>query len=432
MFMVVLDVTVVTVALPPIGRDFHTGSDLSGVQWVADGYTVVFAGTLLSAGSIGDRLGSRAAFQTGLAFFTATSVGCALAPSLPVLVAMRLLQGVGAALVVPTSLALINASYPDKAARARAIGAWGGAGGLAAAAGPVLGGLLVAGLGWRAVFLVNLPVGLLGLALTARYVPRPRPSGAARLDLAGQLLAVMSLSAAAYGVIEAGHRGWTSPSALVAFAVLPVAVALFVRVESRRPDPMLPLGLFRSRTFSAATVVGLLLNTGFYGELFVVSFYFQQYRHFGVLAAGLAMLPQTAMVALGSLLSGRTTARTGPRLPMTAGLVIGAAGFAALLVAGAGTPYALLVLPLAATGFGTAFTMPAAVAAVSESAPSRHAGLAAGVFNAARQMGSALGVALLGALVSGAHDFRSGMRLGSLISAACFLVAALAALRTKP
>ena len=438
-FMVILDVTVVTVALPPIGRDFHTGGDLSGVQWVADGYTVVFAGVLLSAGSIGDRLGAKAAFQAGLLGFVLTSAGCGLAPSLPFLVAARLLQGLAAALVVPTSLALIHAGYPDRAGRARAIGVWGGIGGVAAASGPVLGGLLVAGLGWRAVFFVNVPVGVLGWALTARHVPaaprpaRPagaRPAGAARLDLRGQLLAVLSLSAVAYGVIEAGRSGWTAPVPLAAFALAAPAAAAFVRVERRHRDPMLPLGLFRRPAFCGATAVGLLLNTGFYGQLFVVTFYFQQYRHYAVLSAGLAILPQSAMAAVASTLGGRVTARTGPRTPMAVGLLTGAAGFAALLVAGRSTPYPELVLPLAAVGFGMAFAMPATVAAAVEAAPAEHAGIAAGVVNCARQVGSALGVALLGALVAGGSGFPAGMRAGALAGAGCFAAGAVLTLAT--
>ncbi|MFC7309213.1 MFS transporter [Streptomyces monticola] len=419
-FMVMLDATIVTVALPPIAQDFHAGGDLAGVQWVADGYTVIFAGLLLSAGSIGDRLGSKTAFQIGLALFVVSSAGCGLAPSLWFLIVMRLLQGLAAALVVPTSLALIHASYPDKRERARAIGVWGGIGGIAAASGPVLGGLLVAGFGWRSVFYVNLPFGLLGLVMTVRYVMGPRRPRSSGLDLPAQILGVLALGSIAYALIEGGHLGWTAPPALAAFALFAVCATAFLLVERRTADPMLPLGLFRDRTFSGATLVGLFLNIGFYGQLFVVTFYFQQYRHYAVLWAGLAILPQTAMAAVASTLGGRMTARTGPRRPMVLGLAVGAVGFVALLVAGRETPYAALILPLAAIGFGTAFTMPAAVAAVVESAPAEHAGIASGVLNASRQVGSALGVALLGALVAGAADFRTGMRTGTLISAACF------------
>jgi MFS transporter, DHA2 family, methylenomycin A resistance protein len=419
-FMVMLDATVVAVALPPIGQDFHAGGNLTGVQWVADGYTVCFAGLLLSAGSIGDKLGSRSAFQAGLVLFILTSAGCGLAPSLVVLVVMRLLQGLAAALVVPTSLALIQASYSDKARRARAIGVWGGVGGLAAASGPVLGGLLVAVFGWRAVFYVNLPFGLLGLALTARYVVAPKARGGARLDLPGQFLGIVALGALAFGIIEAGHAGWTDPVALSSLGLCVVCGAAFVLVEGRAADPMLPLGLFSGATFSSATAVGFFLNIGFYGQLFVVSFYFQSYRHYAVLWAGLAILPQTAMAAIASTLGGRMTARTGPRAPMLLGLAVGALGFAGLLVAGRSTPYLALILPLAAIGFGTAFTMPAAVTAVVESAPAERAGVASGVLNASRQMVSAVGVALLGALVTRSSEFQVGMRTGSLISACCF------------
>ncbi|MFC6066346.1 MFS transporter [Streptomyces ochraceiscleroticus] len=419
-FMVMLDATIVTVALPPIGNEFSSGGDLTGVQWVADGYTVVFAGLLLSAGSIGDKLGSRSAFQAGLVLFVVASAGCGIAPSLWFLVVMRLLQGLAAALVVPTSLALIHASYDDKKDRARAIGLWGGIGGLAAASGPVLGGLLVAAFGWRAVFYVNLPFGALGLVLTARHVVAPRPARGAALDLPAQVLGVLTLVAVAFGIIEAGHTGWTDPAVLSSLALFVLCGAGFLLVEKRTADPMLPLGLFRNATFSSATAVGLFMNIGFYGQLFVVSFYFQQYRHYPVLWAGLALLPQTAMAAVASTLGGRMTARTGPRAPMLLGLGLGALGFVGLLLAGRSTPYPELVLPLAVIGFGTAFTMPAAVAAVVESAPAHRAGVASGVLNAARQVGSAVGVALLGALITRTPDFVDGMRIGTVISVACF------------
>ncbi|MFH8404409.1 MFS transporter [Streptomyces sp. NPDC018019] len=420
-FMVILDTTIVSVALPRIGQGFHAGADLSGVQWVADGYTVVFAGLLLSAGSIGDRLGSKAVFQTGLVLFVVTSIGCGLAPSLGFLVVMRLLQGLAAALMVPTSLALIHASYPQKEKRARAIGVWGAIGGIAAASGPVLGGLLVAAFGWRSVFYVNLPFGILGFALTARYVVAPRPARSAGLDLPAQALGILTLGAIAYAVIEAGHRGWTAPSVLAGFALAVLCGGAFLLAEKRTKDPMLPLGLFRNGTFSSATLVGLFLNTAFYGQLFVLTFYFQQYRHYPVLWAGLAILPQTAMAAVSSMLGGRMTARSGPRLPIVIGLAIGAAGFLGLLIAGRSTPYPALVLPLAAIGFGTAFAMPATVTAVVESAPAGRAGTASGVLNCARQVGSALGVALLGALVAGTSAFPTGMRVGTVISAGCFV-----------
>ncbi|KUN96980.1 MFS transporter [Streptomyces caeruleatus] len=427
-FMVMLDATIVTVALPRIGQDFATGGDLTGAQWVADGYTVVFAGLLLSAGSIGDRLGSKPVFQAGLGLFVLTSVGCGIAPSLWFLVVMRLLQGLSAALVVPTSLALIHASHERREDRARAIGVWGGIGGIAAAAGPVLGGLLVSGFGWRSVFYVNIPFGVLGLVLTARHVRAPRQRAERGLDLPAQFLGIVTLGALTLAIIEGRRLGWSAPTVVGALALFAVGAAAFVLTERRVARPMLPLALFRHPVFSGATAVGLLLNVGFYGQLFVATFYFQQYRHYAVLWAGLAILPQTAMAGLASALGGRATARTGPRGPMVAGLLIGSAGFFALLVAGRSTPYWMLVLPLAAIGFGTAFTMPATVAAVVESAPADRSGVASGVLNAGRQVGSAVGVALLGSLVAGAAHFESGMRVGLTISGCCFLVGTLIAL----
>ncbi|MFG1805718.1 MFS transporter [Streptomyces sp. NPDC049040] len=421
-FMVILDATAVSVALPRMGHDL--GGGLAGLQWVADGYTVAFAALLLSAGAVGDRIGAKPVFQVGLGLFVVTSIGCGAAPELWVLVTMRVLQGLSAALMVPTSLALIHASYQDEGDRTRAIGVWGGVGGVAAAAGPVLGGVLTAALSWRAVFFVNVPVGLLGLFLTARHVVAPRPERGRGMDRSGQLAGAVMLAAAVYALIEAGHSGWAAGGVLVAALLAVLAAAAFLLVERRTADPMVPLDVFRSRTLSSSTLVGFLMNAGFYGQLFVMTFYFQQVRGWSALEAGLALLPQTAMAALASALSGRTAARTGPRTPMWAGMLIGAAGFAGLLATGADTPYLWLVPPLAAIGFGMAFTMPAAMSAAVEEAPPGRAGLASGVMNASRQVGSAVGIALLGALVADRSGFVPGMHTGSAVAGGGFLAAA--------
>jgi DHA2 family methylenomycin A resistance protein-like MFS transporter len=428
-FMVILDATAVTVALPDLARDL--GGGVSGLQWVVDGYTLVFAGMLLSAGSLGDRLGGRRVFQAGLLLFTLASAACAAAPSVTLLVVARLAQGLGAALLVPSSLALLRAAYHDPRERARAVGVWGAVAGIAAASGPVIGGLVVAASSWRAVFLLNLPVGVAALLLARHHLPRSGERAGGALDPAGQITGIAALTSLTLGLIEGGRAGWSSPAALVPLLLsLPFAAA-FVACEHRAREPMLPLRLFRSPTFSGASFVGLAINLGFYGQLFVMSLYFQHVRGWSALATGLAFLPEGIFVALSSALSGRVMGRVGPRVPMLAGLLLGGTGLAGLTVAGNATSYPLLVPPLIAAGFGMAFTMPAATNAIIGAAPAERAGIASGVLNASRQAGGAIGVALLGTLV-GSGAFIPGLRVAMLVAgAAFFLAAAVAALTVE-
>jgi len=401
-FMVILDTTVVNVALATLGRSLHAGTD--SLQWVVDGYAVVFAALLISMGTVGDRLGARRVLLAGLALFTVASAACGVAPGIGVLIGARVVQGVGAAIVVPASLSLLRAAYPDASARARAVGAWGAIAGVAAASGPVLGGLLAGGPGWRAVFFVNVPVGLAAIWLVVRRTPsaRPRPG---RLDVGAQVAAVVGLGALTYGLIE--HE----PAAV---ALAAAALAAFVFVERRVADPMLPLGMFRAAGFTAGSLVGLLINLGFYGQLFVLSLWLQRVRGDSALEAGLALLPLAGMVSVASLVSGRIMSRTGAGAPMLAGLALGAAGWLGLLATAPRSAGALLVVPLLAAGAGMALTMPAATAAVVEAAPAERAGLASGVLNAARQAGGAIGAAALGSL--------GGLHAAAIAAAAAFLV----------
>ncbi len=422
-FMVILDTTVVNVALPALGRGLHTTT--TGLEWVVDAYSLAFAALLLSAGALSDRRGAKEVFQAGVALFAVASAGCGLAPSTSVLIAARALQGVGAALAVPASLALLQAAYPDQVARRRAFGIWGGVAGVAAAAGPVAGGALVAGLGWRSVFFVNVPIAAVGLALGARHLhaPQRRAHGT---DAIGQVVGVVALLALTVALIDAGSAGWGSSVVVGGLGAFVVFAAAFIAVERASRAPMLPLTLFSSASFSAATAVGLLINLGFYGELFVVSLYLQDVHHLSPLLAGVALLPQMTMAVVGSTVSGRVMARRGPRLPMLVGLVSGAAGLGALgVVAGTHAPYWPLVVPMVAAGFGMAFTMPAATAAVMEAATAERAGLASGTLNAARQVGGVAGVALLGTLVAQRSAFVGGLRAAMDIAAAAFALGAL-------
>ncbi|WP_171072327.1 MFS transporter [Streptomyces sp. DASNCL29] len=307
---------------------------------------------------------------------------------------------------------------------------WGGIAGVAAAAGPVLGGVLVWGVGWRTVFLVNIPLGALAIWLTVRHVPATRPRGERpSLDLVAQLTGVGAVAALTAGLNEAGGRGWTDPLVLGALAAAPVAGVLFLWLERRAAAPALPPRLLTGFRFPAALAVGVLLNLGFYGLLFLTTLYFQRHRGWDPLATGLALLPMGALVAVASPLSGRVAARVGTHIPAVAGLLTGAVGLLGWAAVGPHTPYALLVVPLLLTGFGTSFTMPSATIAAMEAAPHEVRGAASGAFNAARQLGSAVGVALFGTLAaaSASSGFYAGMRLSAVIAAGCFVCGAILA-----
>jgi MFS transporter, DHA2 family, methylenomycin A resistance protein len=410
------------VALPGLAHDFKTG--ISALQWVIDAYTLVFAAFLLTGGSLGDRLGDRRVFLVGMVMFTTASAACAISPAAWVLVAFRLMQGLGAALCVPASLALLRAVHASPAARAKAFGIWGAIAGIAAASGPVLGGVLTATLSWRAVFLVNVPIGLAGLVLASSSLPRSSMRAKkVPPDLLAQLVSVLSLASLTLALIEAGHSGWSSVPVLFGFALFLLSLVIFIVIESRSETAMLPVGLFKSSTFSAGNAVGLLINLGFYGQLFIVNLYFQQARGYSALLAGLAVLPQVGLVSVGSFLSGRLSARAGPRPTMLIGLCIGAIGLFTFAIAGAHTPYVLLVVPLMLAGFGMSFTMPAATIAVVEQAPDGRAGIASAVINSARQVGSAIGVALLGSLVARGSGFIPGLHIGLTFAGAAFVAA---------
>jgi DHA2 family methylenomycin A resistance protein-like MFS transporter len=426
LFMVILDTTIVNVALPAVGASLH--STVTGLQWVVDGYTLVFAALLLACGSACDRLGGRTVFVVGLATFTSGSALCAIAPSLSLLVGARLVQGMGAAMLLPASLAVLAASFPDPRAKARAIGIWAAVGGAAMAVGPVVGGALVDIAGWRSIFLVNLPTGAVALVMAFRHLAET-PRRAKRFDLVGQSLAAAALALLTLALVEAGSLGWTSPIVLG-----PGGVALGLGVgfglyESRAKNPMLPGRLLASPNFAASNVVGLVLNFGIYGQLFVLSLYFQRARGYSPLATGVALLPFALMTVAGPIAVGRLTARVGPRRPMIVGQLLAAAGSAVLAIAGAHSAYVWMVGGLVALGIGMALTMPSMTTAVVQSAPRELAGVASGVLNTARQVGGAIGVALLGSLVADRHQFVPGMHVGLVIVACAFAAGAWIAYR---
>jgi MFS transporter, DHA2 family, methylenomycin A resistance protein len=415
-FVIQLDVTIVNVALPAIQREI--GGSLAGLQWVVDGYTLALAAIMLTAGSAADRVGARRIFTLGLAAFAIGSAACAAAPQLGVLIAARAVQGLGASAMLPCSLALLVHQFPDPRQRARALGVWGGMGSLGVALGPVAGGVLVTVAGWRSIFLVNVPICLLTIVLLRRYATESPANPDRKTDVPGLLLGVTMLAALTASFITAGQQGWLAPLPGALLGAGLVTAWLFLRAERRHPHPLLPLTLFRSRNFSGATAVGMIFNLVLYGSLLCLSLYLQEGRHEPVLATGLLLLPSSVFTGLGSLASGRLTARLGPRLPMIAGLTLAAAGTALLATAGTATPLALILAGSVLIGL-ISLAMPAMTAAVVGAAGPEHAGAASGILNTARQSGGALGVAVLGSLLGHA----TSLHVPLLVATAGYLVA---------
>ena len=424
-FVITLDGLVVTVALPAVGRDLDAG--ITGLQWVVDGYTLAFAALLLSAGTLADRIGARRAFAAGLVVFVAASLVCAVAPALQTLLAGRLLQGAGAAVITPASLALIREAYPDAGRRAWAIGVWAVGGAVASAAGPIVGGGLSL-LSWRLIFVLNVPVGVIAVLLLARVQPslhRPAP-----FDRVAQVAAVLGMSALTYGLIEGGAVGYSAPRTLAALALAVLAAAAFAVSQARGAHPMVPPGLFRSRAVTVCLSVGFAFTVGFYGVVFVLSLFLQQQRGLSTLQTGLAFVPMTVLGAVMNLLAAKAAARFGARAPIAAGLLLMVAGLLAVASAAGSAPTPVLALLLAPIGSGGALAVPAATALLLEHVPAERAGTASGVLNTCRQLGAALAVAVFGALLANA-GLVDGLRASLLLAALLLLVTAAASLTIR-
>ncbi|VVE86836.1 MFS transporter [Pandoraea bronchicola] len=396
--VVLLDTSIVNVALEPLARAFDV--QMTGLQWVISAYTLMFASLLLTGGTLGDRWGAKRGYLAGLVIFMTASLGCALALSPPILIAARAVQGIGAALLVPCSLKLIHQATPNPVERARAIGRWVGLGGVALAAGPLIGGVLIQGFGWRSIFFVNVPICLAGTAMAWKIaVSAPAQSSPNPVDLPG-LIAGMVALATLIGVLIEGHSlGWTSPWIVGGAVLSALAWLALLRIESRHARPMLPLPLFRSGVFAGSTAASMASAFVFYGLLFVVSLHFQQARGYSALQTGMALLPMTVMVAVGSLMAGRMAARFGSVLPMLSAFTAYAAGAFGLVFVTANVPYAFAVLPMLAIGAASGVVSPIATAPALQTVTPAQAGVAAAVLNTARQAGAALGVAIFGSLV---------------------------------
>ena len=422
-FMVTLDAVVVNVALPSIRADL--GGGITGLQWVVDGYTLMFAALLLSAGSLSDRIGARRAFGAGLAAFVLASAASGLAPGIGALVTARFVQGAGAAVMMPASMALIGQAYPDPARRARAVTVWAMGGAVASSSGPLLGGLLTL-VSWRLIFFINVPAGAVTLLLLARI--QPSGNRAVPFDWAGQVTAVLAVGGLTYGAIEAGAAGFTAPRVVAAFVVAVVALAAFLAAQARGAHPMAPLDLFRSRTVAVPVAVGFAFIVGYYGLPFVMSLYLQQLRGLSALGTGAAFLPMMLTGAALTPFSARMAEKLGARVLITAGLIFMTAGLVILAVLPSSAPVWALAALMVLVGLAGPLVMPPVTAVLLNSVPAHRAGTASGVFNTSRQLGGALAVAAFGALLANRATFLHGVRASLLIAAVVALGAAAASL----
>jgi MFS transporter, DHA2 family, methylenomycin A resistance protein len=368
----------------------------------------------------------------GFAIFVLASLACALAPSLPVLIIARLCQGIGAAILVPNSLALLNHAYPSEKERNRAVGIWAAGASFSLTAGPLVGGALIALIGWRSIFFINLPIGLVGMWLTWRYAIETTRSASRTFDIPGQMLAVLALGSLAAALIEGGQRGWRDPLVDTGFVAFVVLAVLFIMVELKSKAPMLPLSLFRSAAFSTTSLAGLLVNVGGYGLIFVFSLYFQRLNHLSPLWTGLAFAPMMAAVLATNLIAARVTAAISARLTIAVGLAVMAASCLGLLGMQQGSSYASLCAQLVALGGGLGLLVPPLTSTLLGSVAKQRSGVASGVLNAMRQTGSVLGVALFGSLLGGPAGFIPGTKIALWIAAVLALVALAAVLIGVP
>ncbi|MFE2169210.1 MFS transporter [Streptomyces sp. NPDC059447] len=402
LLIVSLDNTVLNVALPTMRTELD--ASVAGMQWTIDAYTLVLASLLMLMGSTADRIGRRKVFVTGLVLFTAGSLLCSLAPGLEWLIAFRMVQAVGGAMLNPVAMSIITNTFTDPAQRARAIGVWGAVAGISMAAGPLIGGLLVDSVGWRSIFWVNLPIGLLALVLTLRHIPESRAARPRRPDPVGQVLIMVLLGCVTYGIIEAPSAGWSSPVIVGCALVSVVALVGLLVYEPRREEPLIDFRFFRSVPFSGATVIAVSAFASMAGFLFLNTLYLQDVRKLDALNAGLYMLPMAAMTLVIAPLSGRLVGSRGPRLPLLiAGSAMGASGLLFAVFRGeTSTPLLFTGYVLFGIGFGMV-NAPVTNTAVS-GMPRSQAGVAAAIASTSRQTGSTLGVAVVGAVLAAGMD----------------------------
>lgn len=418
-FVITLDAVAINVALHEIGQDLD--ATMTGLQWIVDGYVLLFAALLLSAGAFSDRIGARRAYVIGMAAFVVTSLACGLAPTAAVLIIARILQGAAAAIMLPASMALIGEGFPDPARRARAIGVWAMGGAMASISGPVLGGLLAL-IDWRMIFLINLPVGAIALIMVMRA--QKSEHRAVPLDWAGQLTAVTATGSLVYATIEIGAAGITAPQTLIAFVLAVITTGLFFLSQHQGRHPVLPLPLLRDRTLAVGIVVGFSYMVGYFGLPFVMNLYAQQERGLSSFESGLTFVPMMVAGAVLTPLVARIAERLGARTLITTGMVLLAAGLAVLAALPSDAPVWTLATTMVLVGVAGPLVIPTLTSVLLNSFDITRAGTISGVFNTSRQIGGALAVATFGTLLVTSPSFYQGFVVSLLIAA---LIAAAAA-----
>jgi EmrB/QacA subfamily drug resistance transporter len=404
LFIVGLDITAVNVALPAIGDDLD--ASLSWLQWSVSAYTVVMASLLLFSGSMADRFGRRRTLITGMSVFSVASLLCSIAPTVELLVAARVLQGIGASMLNPVAMSIITNTFPDPRERAQAVGIWGAVFGASMALGPIVGGALVSSAGWQWIFLINVPLGGLAVFLLLRFVPESRAPRTRRFDPAGQLLVVVLLASVTYGIIEGPNAGWTSASILVAFSASVASLAGLLVHEPRREEPLVDLRFFRSIPFSSSIALSVAAFAAFGGFLFLTTIYLQDARGLSAVEAGLAMVPIALMIMLVSPVSGRIVGRRGPRWPLAIAGLCFVLACSMLAEVSSATQFGWLIAAYTVFGIGFGFVNAPITNAAISGMPVAQAGVAAAIATTSRQFGQALGVAVVGAIVAsgaGAH-----------------------------
>jgi EmrB/QacA subfamily drug resistance transporter len=426
LLIVGLDTTIVNVALPSIHRDLH--ASVSGLQWTIDAYTLVLASLLMLAGSTADRIGRRRVFQIGLVVFAAGSLLCGLAPTLGFLIAARVVQAIGGSMLNPVAMSIIRNVFEDPRERAMAIGVWGAVFGLSMALGPVVGGALVDASSWRAVFFVNVPIGLVAILLTVLYVPESRAERPRRLDPVGQLLVIVGLGALTFAIIEGPNAGWTSAQTLGVFALAVASLIALVRYELRRRDPLLEMRFFRSAPLSGASAIAVMTFASVGGFLFLNTLYLQDVRGLSPLHAGLYMLPMAAMIFVCAPISGRIVGHRGARLPMAGGALAIIAGSLMLTQISPSTPFSYLLASYFLFGIGNGLINPPITNTAVTGMPAAQAGVASAVASTSRQVGMTLGVAVIGAISGGAISGALGKGFAASTHAGWWVIVALGVL----
>jgi EmrB/QacA subfamily drug resistance transporter len=422
LFIVGLDVTIVNIALPSIQHDFH--ASVSDLQWTIDMYSLVIACLLMLSGSMADRFGRRRVFQIGLLLFVLGSLLCSLAPGLGWLVAFRGLQAVGGSMLNPVAISIIANTFTDPKERGKAMGVWGSVFGLSLALGPVLGGLLVSGVGWRSIFWINVPIGIAVIVLTQLYVPESKATRVRRLDPWGQALVIVVLGSVTYAIIEGPRRGWTSPLILGLFALTAVSAAALASVELRRRQPLIDMRFFRSVPFAGASLIAIFAFFSLGGFLFLNTLYLQDVRHYSALQSGLLTLPMAAMLFVFARISGSIVGSRGPRVPLVIAGVPLAVGAVLLTQLTLHTSIYYLIAAYLIIGVGCGLVnAPISTTAVS-GMPLDQAGVAGAIASTSRQVGSALGVAVTGSIVVGGlgSEFVSSSHAAWTVIAGCGVV----------